>query len=192
VALYGPRRAAALLTPGGDRWPEHERRDRLAVGLGMAALAAFRLPDPGWPPYRAALAGLATRVAGAGPGALPGDLVPLDGFGQRGPLQVVPWEGPGREDVEAELVAARGGTVPRIVTEPESAGPGKEIAALALLVALAADADGDGRLALALGVEGLLAWFRESDRLAPSRNALAFALAHADDRLRESGRRLPA
>ena len=68
----------------------------------------------------------------------------------------------------------------------------KEIAALALLVALAADAGPDDRLALALGIEGLLSWFRESDRGFPSRNALAFALAHADGRLRESGRPQPA
>jgi hypothetical protein len=192
VALHGPRRAAARLHPGEGRWPEHEGRDRLAVGVGMAALAAFRMADPGWVPYRAALATLATRVARADAGPLPGDLAPLDGFGQPGLLQVVPWEGPGRENVEAEIVAARGGPVPRMAREPESAGPVREVAALALLVALAADAGPDGRLALALGIEGLLAWFRESDRLAPARNALAFALAHADERLREGGRPLPA
>jgi hypothetical protein len=192
VALHGPRRAAVLLHAGEGRWPEHEARDRLTVGVGMAALTAFRMLDPRWVPYRAALATLATGVARADAGPLPGDLAPLDGLSQGGLLQVVPWEGPGRENVEVEIVATRGGPVPRIAKEPESAGPVKEIATLALLVALAADAGSDGRLALALGIEGLLAWFRESDRLAPTRNALAFALAHADGRLRESGRPQPA
>lgn len=192
VALYGPRRAAAMLHPGEGRWPEHEARDRLTLGVGLAALAAFRMVEPRWVPYREALATLATRLSRADAGPLPGDLAPLDGLSQSGLLQLVPWEGPGRENVEVEIVPTHAGPVPRMAKEPESAGPVKEISALALLVALAADADPDGRLALALGIEGLLSWFRESDRLFPTRNALAFALAHADGRLRESGRPLPA
>ena len=192
VALYGPRRAAALLHPGDGRWPEHEARDRLMVGVGLAALAAFRMTELRWMPYRDALATLATRLARTEPGPLPGDLAPLDGLGQSGLLSLVPWEGPGRENVEAEIVPTHAGPVPRMSKEPESAGPVKEIAAVALLVALAADAGPDDRLALALGIEGLLSWFRESDRGFPSRNALAFALAHMDGRLRESGRAQPA
>jgi hypothetical protein len=143
-------------------------------------------------PYRDALAALATRVARAEAGPLPGDLARLDGLGQSGLLGVVPWEGPGRENVEVEIVPSHAGPVPRMAKEPVSAGPVKEIAAIALLVALAADAVPDERLALALGIEGLLSWFRESDRGFPTRNALAFALAHADGRLRESGRPQPA
>jgi hypothetical protein len=192
VALYGPRRAAALLHAGEGRWPEHEARDRLTAGVGMAALAAFRMTEVRWTPYRDALAALATRVARAEAGPLPGDLAPLDGLGQSGLLNVVPWEGPGRETVEVEVVPSHAGPVPRMAREPESAGPVKEIAAIALLVALAADAGPDDRLALALGIEGLLSWFRESDRGFPTRNALGFALAHADGRLRESGRPQPA
>jgi hypothetical protein len=188
VALYGPRRAAALLHAAEGRWPEHEERDRLTVGVGMAALAAYRMLDPRWVPYREALATLATRLARADAGPLPGDMAPLDGLGQSGLLILVPWEGAGRENVEVEIVSTHAGLVPRMTKEPESAGPVKEIAAIALLVALAADALPDERLALALGIEGLLSWFRESDRLFPTRNALAFALAHADGRLRESGR----
>jgi hypothetical protein len=192
VALYGPRRAAALLHPSEGRWPEHEARDRLTVGVGLAALAAFRMLEPRWVPYRDALATLATRLARAEAGPLPGDLAQLDGLGQSGLLNVVPWEGPGRENVEVEIVPSHAGPVPRMAKEPESAGPVKEIAAIVLLVALAADAGPAGRLALALGIEGLLSWFRESDRGFPTRNALAFALAHADGRLRESGRPQPA
>lgn len=191
VALYGPRRAAALLHPADGRWPAHEDADRLALGVGMAALAAHRASEARWEAYRDALARAATGIAAAGREPLPGDLVALERLGVAGPLAVVPWEGPGAARVEAELLATRGGLVPRLAGAPATAGPAKEIAALALLVALAVDADTEGRLALALGVEGVVAWFRQSDRLAASRNALAFALAHAEERLSETGRSLP-
>jgi hypothetical protein len=190
VALHGPRRAAVLLHPADGRWPESERADRLAVGLGTAALASRAAPPPRWEAYRAALVTLAARVARSPAGPLRGDLVDLTALGQSGLLQVVPWEGEGRLGVETEIVTSSSGLVPRIVDRPDEAGPALEIASLALLIALAADADED-RLALALGVEGLMAWHRESDRQAPPRAALTFALAHAEDRLREAGRTLP-
>ena len=89
VALYGPRRAAALLHPGDGRWPEHEARDRLTAGVGLAALAAFRMTELRWMPYRDALAALATRLARAEAGPLPGDLAQLDGLGQSGLLNLL-------------------------------------------------------------------------------------------------------
>jgi hypothetical protein len=157
----------------------------------MVALAAHATAQPRWEAFRAILAQLASRIAAAEPRApLPGDLVPLERFGVPGALAVVAWEGPGRGRVEAHLLDTRGGLVPRLADHPDEAGPSKEIAALALLVALAADADPD-RLTLALGIEGILAWFRETDRLSAPRNVLGFALAHAGGRLAESGRSLP-
>lgn len=191
IALHGPRRAAVLLHPAPGRWPEHESADRLGLGLGLVALAASGTAEPRWEAFRAILAQLASRIAGTEREILPGDLVPLQRFGVPGALAVVAWEGPGRGRVEAHLLETRGGLVPRLVDHPEEAGPLKEIAALALLVALAADADPD-RLTLALGIEGILAWYRETDRLSPPRNVLNFALAHAAGRLAESGRSLPA
>jgi hypothetical protein len=187
VAFHGPSRAAVLLQPAPGRWPAHERADRLALGVGLAALAAGSAPEARWPPFRDALAALAGRLGAAPPGALPGDLVDLRPQGGPGGLRVVPWEGPGRARVEVRLAHGRGGPVPRLADRPTRAGPFAEVAALALLIALAADRERD-RLPLALGVEGVIAWFRESDRRAPPRDALAFALAHADDRLREAGR----
>jgi hypothetical protein len=191
VGLYGPRRAAALLHPAPGRWPEREAADRLAMGIGLAALAAQASSDARWPPFRDALARASQGIAAAGDAPLPGDLVPLEGLGVAGALAVVPWEGPGAMTVSAQVLAARGGLVPKLTSAP-GPGPATEIAALALLVALAVDGDAGERLALALGVEGVLAWFRESDRRAPARNALGFALAHAADRLAASGRSLPA
>jgi hypothetical protein len=191
VAFYGPRRAAALLRPADARWPAHEDADRLALGVGMAALGAHNAPDVRWTAYREALTRVATGIAAAGADPLPGDLVPLERMGVSGVLAVVPWEGPGAARVVGELLGTRGGLVPRIAEAPGTGGPAREIAALALLVALAADADADVRLALALGTEGVVAWFRDSDRRGASRNALAFALAHAKGRLGEAGRALP-
>ena len=191
VALYGPRRAAAMLHPGQGRWPAHEAADRLALGVGAAALGAFNSSDRRWEGYRDALTRAATGIAAAGEGPLAGDLVPLDGLGVPGVLAVVPWEGPGRARVIVELLDARAGLVPKVAEAPGTSGPAREISALTLLVALAADAGADGRLALALGVEGVVAWFRDSDRRAPSRNALAFALDHAKGRLEAAGRPLP-
>lgn len=190
VALHGPLRAAVMLHPAEGRWPEHRAADRLALGLGLVALAAQGSGQPRWEAFRDVLAGLARRVATA-EGPLPGDLAPLDRLGAPGPLAVVPWEGPGRARVEVQLLDTRAGLVPRLEDVPREAGPYKEVAALALLIALAADGDPD-RLTLALGIEGVLAWYRESDRLSAPRNALGFALAHASGRLADAGRRPPA
>ena len=179
-----------LLHPAAGRWPAHESADRLALGLGLITLAASGTAEQRWVAFRAILAGLATSIAGA-VGPLAGDLVGLERLGVPGDLAVVAWEGPGRERLEAHLLKTRGGLVPRLAEHPQEAGPFKEIASLALLLALASDADPD-RLTLALGIEGVLAWYRESDRLSAPRNVLNFALAHAGDRLAESGRSLPA
>ncbi len=190
VALHGPRRAAVLLHPAPERWPAHESADRLALALGLVALAASGSAEPRWEAFRDVLARVASGIAAAGPGPLPGDLAPLERLGVPGVLAVVPWEGPGRACVGADLLETHGGLVPRLADDPGEPGPLKEIAALALLVALAADSDPD-RLTLALGVEGILAWYRESDRLSAPRNVLAFAIAHAAERLADSGRRRP-
>jgi hypothetical protein len=190
VALHGPRRAAVMLHPAPGRWPEHEAGDRLELGVGAVAVAARRAPAPRWPPTQSVLVALASGLAAADRGALPGDLVQLDPLGPVGPLAVVPWEGEGRARVDFDLVGSVAGTVPGLPVEPVEAGPAVEIAAVALVVALAAD-DPATRLPLALGIEGVLSWMRESYRAAPARDALRFALAHADGRLREAGRSLP-
>ena len=89
--------------------------------------------------------------------------------------------------MEVQLLESHAGPVPRLADRPQESGPFAEVAALALMIALAVDREED-RLPLALGAEGVIAWFRESDRRAAPRNALAFALAHADERLKQAGR----
>ena len=156
----------------------------------MIALAAHGSPDSRWEAFRGCLADLARRVAAA-EGPLPGDLAPLERLGVPGALAVLPWEGPGLARLEAHLLATRGGLVPLLAHQPDEAGPHKEIASLALLIALAADAVPD-RLALAFGIEGVLGWYRDADRLSAPRNALGYAVAHARERLAGAGRPLPA
>lgn len=180
-----------LLHPAEGRWPEHATADRLGLALGLAALAAGGSSPDRWEAFRAALGGLARRLAAAEPGPLPGDLVSLDALGAPGWLEVIGWEGHGRTSLEVELVSAAGGVAPRLSEKPDEPGPVREVAALVLLIALAADDDPE-RLVLALGIEGVLAWFRESDRRAAPRNALSFALAHVRTRLHEAGRAVPA
>jgi hypothetical protein len=187
VAIHGPTRAAVMLHPAPGRWPAHEPADRLGLGVGLAALAAGTSSDARWLPFRDALAVLAARLATAEPGPLEGDLVDLRPLGAPGGLAVVPWEGPGRARVEVQLLESHAGPVPRLADRPQESGPFAEVAALALMIALAVDREED-RLPLALGAEGVIAWFRESDRRAAPRNALAFALAHADERLKQAGR----
>ncbi|WP_217915018.1 hypothetical protein [Miltoncostaea marina] len=148
------------------------------------------MPAGAWDAYRRALAALAARLAAAEAGALPGDLIPLAPWGRGGVVSVVPWRGEGPARAAVDLLAARAGVTPRLAERPREAGPALEVASLAAVVALAVDAPAD-RLALALALEGVLAWHRESDRRSAPRDALAFALAHAAGRLAEAGRPVP-
>ena len=190
VTLYTPSRAGVLLRPAGDRWPDNEAVDRLALSSGLTALAAARLDDDAFPHFRDAVAGLARSVVEAGEAPLPAGLVILDPLGARGALEVVEWDGRGRATVTVEIAQTAGGLVPTL-RDPPSSEAAVAICALALALALAVDAGAEDRLALALTLEGVVAWYRASHRLTPPRHALVYALAHARDRLREAGRALP-
>lgn len=185
IVFYGPVRTAVRVTPGHGRGPEHEADDRLALVIGLASLAANKAPDNRWPALRTSMVALAKGINQAAPGPLPGDLVPLDELGAQGDLVVVEWQGEGRARVEAQLIKARAAQVPHLAKTPDEAGPFREIATLALAMAMAEDAPAHERTRLALGLEGVVFWFRDSDRRAPPRNALAFALNHVEVRLKE-------
>lgn len=185
VAFYGPVRTAVRVHPAPGRWPEHEADDRLMIAAGLLAVAAHKAPESRWPAFRTAMVELAKGINQAAPGPLPGDLLSLDELGAHGDLVVVEWQGEGRALVEAQLVQARAAIVPALGRHPEEAGPFREIASLALVMSQAEAGDADLRLRLALAVEGVVFWFRDSDRRAPPRNALAFALNHVDVRINE-------
>ena len=185
ILFYGPLRTAVRTHPAAGRGPKEQADDRLALVISLAALAANKAPDNRWPPLREAMVDLAKGINQAPPGPLPEDLVPLDQLGARGDLLVVDWQGEGRARVEVQVVKARAAIVPHLAATPDEAGPFREIAALALALAMAEEADAHERTRIALGLEGVVFWFRDSDRRAPPRNALAFALNHVEVRLEE-------
>lgn len=190
VILHAPSRASARVESADGGAPGAGAR--VAMATGLVACAHHRSRGPQRTGFGECLVEIATGVAGTGTGDLPLALVHLGPLGVREFLEVTDWDEHGRGRVDADLVAARAGTVPRITAAPEYAGPSVEIAALALVAHLAAPADADLRMALALGIEGVLAWYREADQLTPPRDALTFALAHAADRMAEAGRVFPA
>lgn len=191
VALYDPARAGVNLLPVKGRWPEHERADRLALGLGLVCLAPPRTPGGWWDSYRTSLRTLAIAISEAGDEPLPGDLLPLETFGRRDALEVVPWRGSTPGAVEADVVSTRAGLVPRLRSRHKDPGPGIAVAAMALVIALAADGDHQARLGLALSIEGTLACYRESERHTPPRQVFGYALEHARNRLVDQGAPLP-
>jgi hypothetical protein len=191
IALLAPERTAARLrAPEGD--PDAvEPADRLRMAVGLVCAAYHRAPDHRVVGFEECLIELAQAVA-AGADAPAGRLVHLGPLGVRDFLMVEPWGAEPRGVVTAELVSARGGSaVPRVTGTPASAGPTVEIAALALAQHVGAGADGDGRLAVALAIEGVLAWYREAHRMSQPSDALRFALVHMADRMAQAGRTPP-
>jgi hypothetical protein len=179
-----------LVEPASGRWPEHGAADRMALAAGVAALAASGCSDVEWNAARSALGRLAAGVARCLEGPLPGGLASLEGLGG-GWLAVEPWSEPPRPPlVTAEIVRTMGGLVPVLRGSPAAGGP-VVVATLALVTALAADGDADERLRLALVLEGVLGWYTDTHRMEAPRHALAYAVAHAGDRLREAGREPP-
>jgi hypothetical protein len=189
VVLTAADRAAARILPGPRSSPERSEADAIRMALGLVAAAYGAAPESRVPGFRECLVDLAQALAAPEFDGSAGRLVHLGPLGVREFLTVEPWGPEGRARVTAELVAGRRGEVPRITDAPGFAGPSVEIAGLALVQHVGnGPAGADGRLALALGVEGILAWFAEAHRMSPPRDALRFALAHADERLGGAGR----
>jgi hypothetical protein len=189
--LYPPNRVAIRVEGKPGRWPEYESGDRLTMAVGFCALASTKTAASRLEPLKLSLRNLATAIAQTPTGSLPRDVAPLDVFSVPGLLELVEWHGPGQVELEADLAKSATGRTPRMRKEPKTSGPTREIAALGALVAIANDASSDERLTLALGIEGLLAWYRQSEGWSSAKDVLTFAVAHTDERLRELGRSLP-
>jgi hypothetical protein len=189
--IYPPNRVAIRVEGKSGRWPEYESGDRLTMAIGFCALTLTKSAPSRLEVLKLSLRNLASVIAQTSSGSLPRDVAPLDALSVPGLLEVVEWQGPGQVQLEADLVKSATGRTPRMRKEPKTSGPTREIAALGALVAIANDASADERLSLALGLEGLLAWFRQSEGASSAKDLLAFATAHTDQRLREIGRSLP-
>lgn len=192
VALLAPDRAAArVIAPGGGS-DEVGLGDRVRMAVGLVAAAYHRAPDTRIMGFEECLVELAQAIAAPAPEG-PGErLVHLGPLGVRDYLTLEPWGAEPRGLIAAELVAARGGSaVPRITASPAFAGPSAEIAALALAQHVGTRAAADGRLAVGLGIEGVLAWYREAHRMSQPSDALTFALVHMADRMARAGRSVP-
>lgn len=191
AVLISGERCAARIAPAPGRPPGTEAADAVIAAAGAVAVAWNRAPESRVEGMRECLVELAQAVASGPP---PERAVHLGPLGGRDFLSLEPWGADGRGRVEVEVARNRAGhLVPRLAASPEFAGPSVEVAALALVQHAAGGParDADARLALALSVEGVLAWYREGHQLTPPGDALAYALAHAGERMDEAGRTTP-
>ena len=120
--------------------------------------------------------GLLSAIADSADGSIPEGILRASGRGAA-PMEVRITDWP----------SARGGTRVRGVLTRSAVGPvtvlksppkSPQVLGLAALVAGAWDArqeDAHGRLALALAMEGMLAWYREAHRMTPPRQAVEAA-----------------
>jgi len=192
VALYAPAQAAARLHPAAGSEGGDAAGDPILMGVGLAAVIGHEMPETRRAGMWECLVEAASGIAVLPVGDDPARLVHLGPLGIPEYLEVVPWGGTGRGRVAAEVVAGGAGArVPRITDRPAFAGPSAEIATLALVSHIAAVVGADDRLALALGLEGVIAWYREAHPMSPPHDALRFALVHAADRMQEAGRAIP-
>lgn len=193
VALHRAACASARVVGPQEQHPVDPGQAARAA-LATAALAYHRVFDARRSGLEECLVELAQSSAGLSADHEAVRMVHLGPLGVSDFLVLEAWESqPARGRVVVEIVAGRGDRlVPRLAEAPDFAGPSVEVAALAAIQHVAGCyGDGDLRLALALGIEGVIAWYRQADRMSPPHDALTFALAHVGDRFAESGRRPP-
>lgn len=181
IDVRGVLEPCITFTPAAGRWPEHETADRMVLCAGLAALTLEHVEAAGdetvanyirtaanllarGAPARGAMSELVRRPAGARNAAAP-------------------------RPVRLELRRSVLGAVPRL--KGSRHGPGTLLhAALAIVSTTFDDARDDERLAMALVLEGVLAW-QDKAGIRSAQQAVAYATHHAAARLHESGRSIP-
>lgn len=187
IDLYPPSHACVRLEPAAGRWPEHETSDRLTLGASMVASALCRVAEPLLPGFRGGVKRIALSLARSGPGE-PGD--EPDEHPDAWP-RLVDWDEPGRPRMTLELARSSIGPVPRLGHRPWSSSE-LSLASFALVECVSQGTDRDERLSLALTLEGVLGWYRDSDpSFQPPQQAVAFALRYAGIRFVEAGQSIP-
>ncbi|MSO44635.1 MAG: hypothetical protein EXQ74_04940 [Thermoleophilia bacterium] len=191
VLLAAGRAAVRVDFPAGGTG-RGEPADRLDVVLGLLAWTMHRTHESRGPAVSDSIRVLASAVADSADGSLPAGTV-RGASRSQGQMDVVleNWpSGRGGAYVRLDLVPSAVGPVPVLRGSPAPAILG--IAALAAGAWDCAVEDLHGRLALALCMEGIVAWYGEAHRMSPPRDAVEFARTHALDRLVMAGRAIPA
>jgi hypothetical protein len=176
--------------PGGGTG-RPAQADVLDLALGMLAWGVHGTDEGAVRATADRIRAVATAIAGSPDGAIPPGTITVT-TRTHGTVAVglADWgDAPGGTVVAVDLVRAAVGVVP-----VRSGSPPAPSLVLGGLVACAWDAmgaDAPGRLAIALALEGLIAWYTEAHRLTPARDAVASARMHAADRLRAAGHALP-
>lgn len=177
----GGRAAVAFEAPPG-RWPEHELADRLALVVALPAIAMNAIETSAVEWMREQLRRIA-RILSAPENDAPGAPEPE--------VVVVSSDKPGDLRITLRLL--------RSATGPSPSLGGADVGVQSLVLAAEAVAlvgfDGappDVRLAAALSLEGVLAWFHDGTGHRPEAQAMAYALAYAVARLEGAGRPVPA
>lgn len=180
VDLYTGGRAAVTFDAASGRWPEHQAADRLSLVVALPVLAMNEVEPAGVAKLQERLRNVALTLNAPGDSSHEPEVI------------VVSSAGPGDLRVELRLTHSSAGTSPSLV----AGAVGTQSLALAMeAVALVAfeDAPADERLAAALAVEGVLAWFHDaSPGHRPPSQAMTYALAYAAARFEGVGRPPPA
>jgi hypothetical protein len=182
IDLYTGGRAAVEFEAPPGRWPEHEMADRLSLVVAIPAIAMNAIEDSGAEWLRERLRRIAVILSSPdseGPGVPEPEVI------------VVTSDGPG--DLRITLRLLRSATGP----SPSLGGHGVGVQSLALAAEAVAlvgfdAAPADVRLAAALSLEGILAWFHDGTGHRPEAQAMAYALAYAVARFEGAGRPVPA
>ncbi len=165
--------------------------DVLDMALGMLAWGMHGTEEAAVRGVADRIRSVATAIAASTDGRVPADAITV-ATRSRGlvPVELAGWrDARGATVVTVQLVHSAVGPVP--VRKGSASAPSLVLGGLVAAAWDAGGADGNGRLALALALEGLTAWYAEAHRLTPARDAVASARLHAADRLRAAGRALP-
>lgn len=180
VDLYTGGRAAVTFDAPPGRWPQHEAADRLLLVAALPVIAMNVVEASGLSWLQQRLRQIAMMLSAPSDVSYEPEVV------------VVTDAGPGDLRVGLRLTKSPVGPSPSLVDR----GVGIQSLALAMeAVALVGfeGAPADERLAAALAIEGVLAWFHSaSPGHRPPAQAMGYALAYASARFEGVGRPAPA
>lgn len=188
VEFPAPGFAGVMMSFPGGGTGRPEAADRLDLVLGLLASGVHGTDEGEVRAVADRMRAVATAIAQSTDGTVPAGTVTVptrrEGIVD---MQLVPWSG-ARGGARVTLDLVRSAVGPVAVARSSPSATSLLLAGLMAACAEAAATDADGRLALALSIEGLVAWYIAAHRLTPVRDAVESARTHAADRLRQAGR----